>query len=480
MASGTLARRIVIWLGMLPAGAGAALLAPGCRPGGRVGPTPTPAPQAEPEMTGPRLQPPWELAQRLRQAHVYVDLSASMQSYVRKPDSVLQRFAAEVKGALFVQGVDALQGAGFGAQMQQLRDLAGLSDALAWPARDVHSCLADPFRQEAAAGDKTVLTLVLTDGVASAVGQSCGSNCASGSDVGCVAEAAYRYISSGRALWVVGFRTAYTGTYYSEMKDSSALAVSKPVERPIYLWIGGADVAAGRAIVTQLRDWLVAHVGAENSLAFEVWPGTWSGLRTACDAAHPCGAGDFQPGAALSLLRCGGPNDESTPALQGIEAQTPWPRVKLRPRRQDIPVVGAVWPMRLPLAAADTAQAAPGRLLTLSSQLEVTAGKPGEPGTASGLTASGAQVPQVVAGPQGRHVLACVRLTERRGRLITRWRAGVDTGLLAPWSTEDDSSLNNITRTLGLERMWSQVAQRLAREVDDGLETVLLEFVVQQ
>lgn len=427
----------------------------------RVATSASPAPAA-PLAT---LRPPWQLRQPVQQVRLYVDLSASMQGYVRTPGSPLHTLLREIDAGLFEQDVAGSQPVafGFGGSLDAPRATGGLTDVLGWKATRAESCLALPLRAEAARTD-AALALVVTDGVADSGASACGQSCAAGSDTTCVAEALYAYLASGHGLWVVGLRTPFSGKYFSA--QSGATLRVAPAGRPIYLWIGSPNVATGRALVQRAAAKLTQALGsarANDVLVFEVWPGTWRG--TGAPAQRSEGrfkAGEFGPGAAASALQCG--ND--TVGIDGISQDNGWPALKLRSRGDALMASEGVWGLRLPLASpADAAPAPRHTLLTLEARTR---------GAELDVRGHGLRIVRSrAAGPTA--LLLCLRLQAPTGRLTSSWSASIGTEFLAAWSTDDDSSTTTIARTLGLDALWTQVAERLEREAR-RLDTTLLSF----
>jgi hypothetical protein len=202
-----------------------------------------------------------------------------MAGYVRESGGPLDDLAGTLSSALLQQEFGSISGAGFGASVvEEAREIAGPAEALGWEANAATTCLASPINAERAASKKgRALFLLMTDGVASAAGGSCGVTCAAGDDVTCVAQALYEYLQAGNGLWVVGVRVPFAGQYYTALRPGSLSVTS--AQRPIYVWIGGPNAKVGRATAERLAKWAVDRQPALDHIAIEVWPGHWSGSR---------------------------------------------------------------------------------------------------------------------------------------------------------------------------------------------------------
>jgi hypothetical protein len=217
-----------------------------------------------------------------------------MAGYAREAGGPLHDLVAALGSALAQQKVGTIHGAGFGTSVETAREITGLAEALTWEATAETRCLASPIDAERAASKKgRALFLLMTDGVASSTGGSCGAMCKAdaGGDVMCIAEALYEYLQAGNGLWVVGVRVPFAGEYHTVFRPGS-LKVSS-AQRPIYVWIGGPNARLGRATAERLVKWAVDRQPALDHIALEVWPGNWSGSRT-----PPPGASTWSPWSA--------------------------------------------------------------------------------------------------------------------------------------------------------------------------------------
>ncbi len=383
---------------------------------------------------------------------------------MRAPGSPLHQLMRELDAGLFELGVSGAQphGIGFGSQLDATRDIGGLTDVLSWKATKTASCLALPLKQEAS-GDKATLMLLLTDGVADSDDRACGPTCAAGNDTTCVAEAIYGYLARGSGLWVVGLRAPFKGKYFSA-QSHGAIQVSKGV-RPLYVWIGSPDVDVGRRLAERVAAKLSGALGSvggvDSVLTFEVWPGAWRG-RGAPPRDGLVKAAQFRvSSAAAAALQCG----DDAVGIDGL-AQEDWPRLTLKPRGATSTPAGAVWSLRLPLAEAPSGGLPRRTLLTLDARMK----------TALELDLRGHGV-QVVRSKavEATALSLCLRAQAAQGYLTAAWTPTTHPEILTAWSTDDDTSLATIARTLGFASLWSQVAERLERETRN-LETVLLGF----
>lgn len=443
-------------------------LAPGVNCRAQPAPAPARVPtSASPTPTAPlaTLLPPWQLRQPVQQVRLYVDLSASMQGYVRTPGSPLHTLLREIDAGLFEQDVadSQLMALGFGGSLDAPKAVGGLTDVLGWKATKSESCLVLPLQIEAARTD-AALVLVVTDGVADSGASACGQSCAAGSDTTCVAEAVYAYLARGHGLWVVGLRAPFSGKYFSA-QSGAALPVAR-AGRPIYLWIGSPNVATGRALVRRATAKLAQALGsarANDLLALEVWPGAWRGIGAPAQRGEDSfKVGEFSPGTAASTLQCG----SDTVGIDAIAKDNGWPALTLRHRGHAPMPTDGVWGLRLPLAGQPDATPPPGHaLLTLEARRR---------GADLDVRGHGLRIVRSrAAGPAA--VLLCLRLQAPTGRLTSSWSPSIGTEFLTAWSTDDDTNAAMISRTLGIEALWTQVAERLEREAR-RLDTTLLSF----
>jgi hypothetical protein len=390
-----------------------------------------------------------------------VDLSASMKGYSRQRGSALLGFAEGIKEALYLEGIHEIHGAGFGKALEPTRPLNGIVETLSWPAVQADTCLPLPLLHElgaAADAAEPPLLLILTDGVASVTSKACGSSCAQGSDMTCVSDALQEFLRAGNALWVIGLRVPFSGRYYPETGSKRILEVRQSTSRPIYLWMGSPDLAAGRRIAANLAAWAAAR--SLDVLAVEAWPGRWQGSGPAQPSGGRWQRGAFRASEALTQS-C---SAKDQLALHGFDPQRVPAEIRLQALRPGARP-GGVWAGAAPVKA--TADAPPEGIASLlelhSDPLPLLAGG------------------EFLRPPAARngHLDMCLRLSAPAGRIELAWSARADASVLRHWSTEDDSSLATLDRTLNLERLWGLLGERLQREAASSLRTpvLLLELV---
>jgi hypothetical protein len=224
------------------------------------------------------LKPPWAMTRPISTARFYMDRSKSMAGYVRESGGPLDDFAGTLGRALLQHDLRSISGAGFGTRVEQGREIGSPAEALEWEANAATTCLVSPINAQRTASKKGGSLLVLmTDGVVSASGGSCGAKCADSDEVSCVAQALFEYLQAGNGLWVIGVRVPYTGQYYPALRPGSFSVAS--AQRPIYLWIGGPNAQVGRAIAERMVKWAIDRQPSLDHMAIEVWPGHWDESR---------------------------------------------------------------------------------------------------------------------------------------------------------------------------------------------------------
>jgi hypothetical protein len=412
---------------------------------------PGPAPTAE----VPPLPSPGRLASLDSNVRVYVDLSGSMQGYQRSSGGPLHGMLAACKEEMYAEGLFEIQAAGFADTVDAFCGVSGLISVLDWKANRGRTCLAAPWAKERRLADRhqdQAMTVVVTDGVASATNGSCGSNCASGGDVTCVAEAMRDYIKCGNGLWVVGIKVPFRGAYYPEQGTAGRLDIAEQVQRPIYLWIGTSNVATGRAVASRLAQ----RMRAKNTpvMAWEVWPGSWTGWTPHRSSADWT-AGDFVS-TSVEAAPCG-----DGPVLQfmTVTDSGECPRVSVLSENNDWRA-GARWPFQLAVRHAVSAPDAP-----LGSLIAMTAEWP--------PVVDGGYV-QASRDTSSALYAGCLVTNKRRVEVREKWTGTMDVAALRAWSTEDDAAPGNIGRTLNLENLWGLTTKRLIDEANAGMWTALV------
>jgi hypothetical protein len=403
----------------------------------------------------PALPSPARLAAVDTETRIYVDLSGSMQGYERTSGGALYGLLAACKEELYAEGFFDLKAAGFADSVDALHGVSGLVTVLDWKADRARTCLASPLLTEvklASRGRGDALSVVITDGVASATEGSCGGNCAAGGDVTCVAESVREYVKAGNGLWIIGLKVPFRGAYYPEQGTIDRIAVTASVSRPIYLWIGTSNVAAGRHVVQSLALRMAAK--RHQVLAYEVWPGSWTGKE-------PWSAGDNWASAdfAISNGESGACGDGRVLQFMTVKKDVECPQVSLlsdgnnwRP--------GDRWPFQINVRPFTSAPDAPVRtLVAMASQWPPVV--------------NGGYVQASFDSVAGTY-FGCMVSSDRRISLRQNWTGRMDVSALRAWSTEDDSRLENVGKTLNLESLWGLTAKRLVDDANAGMWTDVL------
>jgi hypothetical protein len=245
--------------------------------------------------------------------------------------------------------------------------------------------------------------------------------------VNCIARAIVGFAERGNAVWVLGVKVDFAGSYYPELPPRTAFAPTGAVKRPIYVWMGGPDVEQGRRIVSALASEL-----GDAAFAMEVWPGDWSGPRPA-----PVTSSSFRLVDPKETRRCG--STDSQPQVVNIENRT-------LSIKRPAGVAQVLFPVRLPTEATDSSLTPPIKPLVDARALDdidVVGGR------AMWMTADG-RGGCFEIGPEG----------------VTSWE-GVAAitprdPLLAEWSTRNDAAPANLGRTLFLSELWQTTAKLLS------------------
>ena len=420
---------------------------------------------------------PWQLDRQPKLARVFVDVSGSMRGFSRSPSSPLANVARRMRWWLFSEGVTSFEGAGFGTSVDLLRPISGIEEALGWPTTRDDTCLGLPFdtaRRPPTSNGPPALVIAITDGVASARGHACGKSCSAGNDIACVAASMRDYVLAGNGLWVVGFRTPFSGAY--PPADGGHAVMVKSAQRPIYFLIGSPSLAVGRSLVKHLREWAAgAGVGIE-TLALEVWPGEWQGWSAPDFVLPTPSANEFRPTAVQRDL-C-----QSTLAIDAIEAGTTPLRMTLRNISPKIERI--FWAARLPPLAGSNSSwvngPIPGIVLRARKEPIVDGGRvirfmlePAPSPASASASAPGSAPGSASGAAAGR--LACLEFTRREAvsvRLAWDVVATLDANALAAWGTDDDTQLSAIDRTMNIGELWSLTAALVKRAAGD-VETPL-------
>jgi hypothetical protein len=390
----------------------------------------------------PRLQAPWELVGKERSVLLLGDDSKSMGGYDRGAKSELRRLLNAVELQLLVSGIDRFQAATFAEEVGPVSEATGVTGMLNSSLGGLTTCLASPWEVQG-----NGFRLILTDGVPSAgragspLSKSCSCPGTDPTNVNCVAKAIVGFATRGNGVWVVGVKASFAGMYYPELPPRSPFSPSAPVRRPVYVWLGGPNVEQGRRIVAETLQSLVKQ-GVTDSVAIEVWPGKWSGIRQG-----PLTSSSFRIADSKETRRCG---ESTQPQVLSIQDRSLLLK-KARGARQTLitlrvptqPIIDELPSSIVPLVsvrANDDIQVTGGRSIWLTEDRQG--------GCFEVLNGTSAE-----------------------------WQARSTTAVLSPmladWSTEDDAARVNLDRTLLLTELWDTTARLLAAPSNEMRFTLL-------
>jgi hypothetical protein len=244
-----------------------------------------------------------------QEAHVYLDGSASMKAFAGQGD----RFAAvlgSLRGALLDAGIVRTQVTNVGETLEPVPHTGGFDkfDEKSFYTRSETNLGAVLDYEQNHPSDSS-LSLLITDGVMSLrsdqgrVGSL--AECQSGSDVECLAVKVGSLIQSGRGVWIVGFRSAYRGTLYSERLKVGGGRVGevKLRDRPFYLWVIANNPASGRRLIERLFARLSLQPDNVHTFALELSPGRIPWWMPAADQAPTSDSSLFPQGATAGAVR---------------------------------------------------------------------------------------------------------------------------------------------------------------------------------
>jgi len=384
---------------------------------------------------------------------VYVDASGSMRGFAAT-GGALGSLSRALRGVLSV-----------GLRMQRAevvlvgRELEPLTEGLSsFEVLDDPGFYTRPETNLAAVFDAEIeaasqgdsLAVLITDGVTSL--QDGGrttqlSDCQSGADMICLALRVEQLVGQGCGFWIVGLRSRFSGTLYSEVARLGGSPVGSVATegRPLYLWVVARHVPAARSFITELL--AASGLGGDPSRFFvlEVAPGAmpWK-------VWEPSSPMSFNrvlyPGLDLGAVARGVPSAESgrpvvEAAVSGLQ--------------------GRVFEMQLPVHAP-AAAGLPSTFATLETYRH------------SLCVSWGPHPPDMpvqvrVVDPDRNMKLAVMSatLTGLAGlelsivqTLVLEKRAKPPLDL-AQWSTTDDTTAASADRTLNLERFLDALDQRV-------------------
>jgi hypothetical protein len=403
------------------------------------------------DISNAQPRPPWDLEATTNVARVYMDLSASMQGYQRGPQSPLQALARELKSSLVAGGISKFDAVGFGTSLDRPVDGAAVMEALAWRADRQDTCLKLPIAEELRAFESSRreaprLMMVVTDGVASAstVG-ACGKECSTTSDQTCLATAIRDYVQAGFALFVVGVKVPFSGTFYPA--GGGAAKVNPAVQRPIYIWIGSPSARLGRQVMADALAW--AQRQKLPTVALDVWPGVWTGHDI---GAVPNSAALTPPRGMIDVCA-----KRNSVVVDALPTGRP-PAVRLRS-------IGSgqqhIWAARLPMAERRIGNEG-GALPLFNTIARVTLDRGSLQWNLDAKTAA---------------ALACISWTGGSARLQLEWSTAPSTTWQQPlreWSEEFGKGVAaDPSRTEGLQDLWALTARLLSRATPTALSPLL-------
>lgn len=398
-----------------------------------------------------------------REVHLYLDGSASMKSFAGQGDRFRAVLVA-LRPVLLDLGVRRSRVAKVGEEVEVLDHSGGFErfDNPSFYTRGETNLAAALDELEEA--DSSAVTVVVTDGVTSLL-QDRGAagelgECERGSDVDCLTLKAGRLIEAGKGFWLVGFRSAFRGTLFSEtlrVGGASLGQVDLP-DRPFYLWVITAHPPTGRALVSRLLDRLSVAPDGQQAFAVELAPGKipWS---VPGKEAPEADSQLIPQGATAGAVRSGFvPPDRGEAPLQKVAHRDlegtafglrlslePTPLHEMPEKITPLSVYCSAyclrWTGNAPRGNFRTKASEEGSLLRLAL-----------------LTPSFAPL----AGKKTTLVQQLVRDTSAGG--LPDW--------LGAWSTSDDSTVKAGSRTLNLEEFVRALEARL--EPPDRLEQPIL------
>jgi hypothetical protein len=352
-----------------------------------------------------------------------------MAAYDRSAKSELRRLLNALELQLLVSGIDHFQNATFAEDVSTVTDATGVNSMLSTSPVGLTTCLASPWNLETSG-----LRVILTDGVPSAggtQGKSCSCAGTDPTNVNCIARAMLRFAQQGNGIWVIGVKATFAGKYYPELSPRVPFSTSQAVRRPIYIWLGGPNAQQGRRIVAGTVE-AMASQGLKDVIAFEVWPGKWSGIREAQLTSGSVALNE--PGAAS---RCG--SERSRAQLASIRDHT---LVLKQPEGAN----QILFPARVPtqtIADILPASILPLVQVSMNDTIEVT----------------GARTLWLTEDHKG----GCFELTPGNA---ADWKIQAtirpEPPRLQDWSTNDDGAAVNLDRTLFLSELWDTTARLLA------------------
>ncbi|HEX3530735.1 MAG TPA: hypothetical protein VH988_27030 [Thermoanaerobaculia bacterium] len=309
------------------------------------------------------------------------------------------------------------------------------------------------------------LALVITDGVMS-LQTSQGKtrsllDCQRGSDVECLAVKMGKLIQAGRGVWVLGLRSAFRGTLYSERLKAGggSLGDVNLTNRPFYLWVITDHPASGRRLIERLFQRISEHPDGQRSFALELAPGDIRWWISVPDEAPESDSKLFPSGATQGAARGKfAPAAGSLPSTQEAVSQNldgtafglkiPLQETALTTIPKE---VTPLWAYHSNYCLHWEGKAPPGALRVQARE--------------DGRTLRFALLSPSFVGLAGRHVTVVERMVRTGdGHEIIR--------RLESWSTDDDRKIAAGSRTLNLLGFLESLVARL--EPAESFEQPLL------
>jgi hypothetical protein len=360
-----------------------------------------------------------------------------------------------LRGALLDIGVDRSELARVGERIEFLQRSGGFDqlDQTSFYSRsetDLGAVLDNELRRPAGPS----LALLITDGVMSLQSNhgKAGSllDCERGSDVECLAVKMGKVIQAGRGVWILGLRSAFRGTLYSERLKvgGGRLGEASLPNRPFYVWVISDHPASGRRLVERLFQRISEHPDGQRSFALELSPGDIRWWLPAPVEAPESDSKLFPSGATQGAVRgkfapaAGGLPGIQEAASQNLDGTAFGLKIPLHETALTL------MPKEItPLWAYQSSYCVRWEGKAPSGALRVQARE-------DGGALHFALLSQSFAGLAGRRVTIVERMV----------RAGVGHDIiqrLEPWSTDDDRKIAAGSRTLNLLGFLDSLVARL-------------------
>lgn len=188
---------------------------------------------------------------------------------------------------------------------------------------------------QAAAPPPARFHILITDGVQSTRSQNSNLACLKGSDATCVREKIINLVKQGWGGYVIGLRSQFHGTIYSEVSPGKKIPYNTPEGalkryRPFYLYIFSPDRTALDGFVEVLRERLrsvapqdtMRVLALTSPYAVEAAKAELLVPREAEDTVEPIGGQEENP--ARFTIEVNRDKDEASPAPFSLTITVPW------------------------------------------------------------------------------------------------------------------------------------------------------------